>query len=166
MKNLDILCDSLYSTNNYFMKFLSLLVSVFLFTAFAHQPSAAIPVNITITDIKPDKNGVVIISIYKVAENFPYKPYETVKVDKSTMVGGILTYDFKVSAAGKYAISLLDDLNENDDMDYNFFGIPKEGYGFSNDAGPRGFSPPNFEDAAFEVGENGTNITTKMKYFL
>jgi uncharacterized protein (DUF2141 family) len=38
-------------------------------------------------------------------------------------------------------------------MDNNFFGIPKEQYGFSNNARAL-FGPPNFEDASFVL--NGT----------
>jgi len=148
------------------MKTLSLFLSIILFTAFAPKPAEDIPVTINITDIRADENGVIIISIYKTPENFPYEPYEVFKVEKSKVVNGTLLHTFKVATEGQYAISLLDDSNENNDMDTNFIGIPKEGYGFSNDAGPRGFSPPTFDDAAFSVETNGVNITAKMNYFL
>ena len=35
-------------------------------------------------------------------------------------------------------------------MDRNFFGVPKEQYGFSNDA-KGSFVPPSFKDASFTV---------------
>jgi uncharacterized protein (DUF2141 family) len=55
--------------------------------------------------------------------------------------------------AGKYAVAAYVDNNKNGRQDKNFLGIPKEIYGFSNDA--RGmFGPPDFAAAAFDIGEN------------
>ena len=55
--------------------------------------------------------------------------------------------------AGKYAVAVYVDNNKNGRQDKNFLGIPKEIYGFSNDA--RGmFGPPDFAAAAFDIGEN------------
>jgi len=54
---------------------------------------------------------------------------------------------------GKYAVAAYVDNNRNGRQDKNFLGIPKENYGFSNDA--RGmFGPPDFAAAAFDIGEN------------
>jgi uncharacterized protein (DUF2141 family) len=54
---------------------------------------------------------------------------------------------------GKYAVAAYVDNNKNGRQDKNFLGMPKEIYGFSNDA--RGmFGPPDFAAAAFEIGEN------------
>lgn len=51
---------------------------------------------------------------------------------------------------GKYAITVFHDENGNGRLDTGMFGIPKEGYGFSNNA--RGmFGPPSFLDSSFEV---------------
>jgi uncharacterized protein (DUF2141 family) len=55
--------------------------------------------------------------------------------------------------AGKYAVAAYVDNNKNGRQDKNFLGVPKEIYGFSNDA--RGmFGPPDFGEAAFDIGEN------------
>jgi uncharacterized protein (DUF2141 family) len=52
---------------------------------------------------------------------------------------------------GKYAVAAYVDNNKNGRQDKNFMGVPKEIYGFSNNA--RGaFGPPDFSAAAFEVG--------------
>jgi uncharacterized protein (DUF2141 family) len=53
---------------------------------------------------------------------------------------------------GKYAVAAYVDNNKNGKQDKNFLGVPKESYGFSNDA--RGmFGPPDFAEAEFEIGE-------------
>jgi uncharacterized protein (DUF2141 family) len=54
---------------------------------------------------------------------------------------------------GKYAVAAYVDNNRNGRQDKNFLGVPKESYGFSNDARGR-FGPPNFAEAAFDIGEN------------
>lgn len=54
---------------------------------------------------------------------------------------------------GKYAVAAYVDNNRNGRQDKNFLGVPKEIYGFSNDV--RGmFGPPDFAEAAFDIGEN------------
>jgi uncharacterized protein (DUF2141 family) len=54
---------------------------------------------------------------------------------------------------GKYAVGVFVDNNRNGKQDKNFVGVPKEIYGFSNNA--RGtFGTPDFAEAAFDIGEN------------
>ena len=50
---------------------------------------------------------------------------------------------------GTYAVKLYIDENENGKLDTNFFGIPKEQYGFSNNT--KAFGIPKFEAAAFAI---------------
>ena len=59
------------------------------------------------------------------------------------------TYTFELPN-GTYAIGIFVDANYNNEMDRNFFGVPKEQYGFSNDA-KGSFGPPSFKDASFTV---------------
>ena len=65
---------------------------------------------------------------------------------------------------GVYGISVLDDENKDGEMKYNWFGIPKEGYGFSNFY-HTGITKPNFKDFDFIVGEKDKIVQVKMKYF-
>ena len=52
---------------------------------------------------------------------------------------------------GTYAIGVYIDENENEKLDTNFLGIPKEQYGFSNNA--KAFGIPKFESASFQLNE-------------
>ncbi len=62
--------------------------------------------------------------------------------------------------AGEYAVKLFHDKNDNGEMDTNFVGLPKEGYGFSNNVGR--FGPAKYEDARFEVaGDTVIDITLR-----
>lgn len=60
---------------------------------------------------------------------------------------------------GKYAVAVFQDENNNQKMDKNFFGIPKEKYGFS---GRKVFGKPNFYNAMIDV-ENYKTITIAIK---
>ena len=49
---------------------------------------------------------------------------------------------------GQYAIRYYHDEDDNGEMDTGLFGIPKEGYGFSNNARGK-FGPPEFTEWLF-----------------
>ncbi|MNC95537.1 hypothetical protein D3C83_126870 [compost metagenome] len=64
-------------------------------------------------------------------------------------------------ASGSYAIAVLHDENENFKMDTSIIGIPKEGYGVSNNVKGR-FGPPKFADARFRVTE-ASSMTIRIE---
>jgi uncharacterized protein (DUF2141 family) len=54
---------------------------------------------------------------------------------------------------GEYAISLYHDVNDNNTLDTGLFGIPTEGYGFSNNV--KGLmGAPSFEKSKFSLTED------------
>jgi uncharacterized protein (DUF2141 family) len=55
--------------------------------------------------------------------------------------------------SGNYAIAVFQDINNNGKLDKNWFGIPTEPYGFSNDPVIR-FGPPSFNDCLLELTSN------------
>ena len=63
---------------------------------------------------------------------------------------------------GKYAFKYFHDENKNENLDVNWMKIPKEGYGFSNNAKGT-FGPPPFEKTIFEIKEN-TVLKCVTKY--
>jgi uncharacterized protein (DUF2141 family) len=66
---------------------------------------------------------------------------------------------------GIYAIKTFQDENKNEKMDFDWFGIPTERFGFSNDAKPK-FQQPSFDQAKFQIkpGENETTITLRWLF--
>lgn len=106
---------------------------------------------IEISGMKSNK-GSVLVALYKNKEDFLKKRFRgdmaKIKDQKAITV-------FKNLVPGIYAVSLFHDENNNQKMDTNFFGIPKEPYGTSNDA--KGFmGPPKYEDAKFTITKNKT----------
>lgn len=64
--------------------------------------------------------------------------------------------------AGDYAVAAFHDADGDHELGTNIFGIPNEGYGFSNDA--RGFmGPPSFDAAAIAVGGDDDLISIVVK---
>jgi uncharacterized protein (DUF2141 family) len=64
---------------------------------------------------------------------------------------------------GHYGVVVIHDENSNMKLDRNFFGIPKEGFGFSNN--PRVFlAAPSFQAAAVTVHCPSTQIEIKLIY--
>jgi uncharacterized protein (DUF2141 family) len=61
---------------------------------------------------------------------------------------------------GRYAIAVIQDLNENKKLDRNFLKIPKEPYGFS---GSWKSGSASYEEAAIDIEAGGSAITIKLK---
>ncbi|UYZ62523.1 DUF2141 domain-containing protein [Hymenobacter weizhouensis] len=98
---------------------------------------------IEIVNIQKNK-GKVIVAIYKDKSGWLQNPYKTMII---TADENSKTASFNVPY-GKYAVSIFQDINNNDKLDQNFLGIPKEPIGFGNNYKPLGM--PNFESAVVE----------------
>jgi uncharacterized protein (DUF2141 family) len=114
---------------------------------------------ITIKNIKSDK-GNLRAGIFKEKETFLKNATygKVVKAHKNE-----LKIIFDDLPPGTYAISVIHDENENGKLDSNMIGIPKEGFGFANDAMGT-FGPPAFEKASITVETQKVSITITMKY--
>ena len=64
---------------------------------------------------------------------------------------------------GRYALVALHDENSNHKLDKNMFGIPKEGFGFSNNPHVM-LSAPSFDTAAIPVACPTTETTIHLIY--
>ena len=112
------------------------------------------------------KAGEIHIAIYDSAEAFEADRGEKGGAAPGITQGtiemvepGSVTYRYELPP-GTYAIGIFHDANLNNRLDNYFFGVPREQYGFSNNA--RGFmGPPSFEDAAFSV-EGKTEISINL----
>lgn len=89
------------------------------------------------------------------------KNEETVEDRSIKIIDNSCTLIFKDLPRGSYAVRYFHDENGNDELDTNILGIPKEGFGFSNDAFGR-FGPKDFEEWLFPVnGDTEISMTTR-----
>lgn len=63
---------------------------------------------------------------------------------------------------GDYALKVYHDVNGNGRLDFNKVGIPREPYGFSNDARGR-FGPPSFQAARFTLRDSRLVIDVEVR---
>lgn len=105
--------------------------------------------------------GRIGVTVFKSAEGFPSDPAkatmrQAVDVDPRSLDAKLV---FKGIPRGVYAVAVLHDENSNGKMDKNLLGIPKEGYGASNNPAKK-MRPPTFEEAKFnlDVGEKTLEI--------
>ena len=89
----------------------------------AQEETFNLTVNISGLD---SDNGKVMIALYDGEAQFLSKRYKSAMI-KST--DKKVTYIFEGVPKGEYAVSFFHDENDNNKMDTNFIGIPKEDYG-------------------------------------
>ncbi|MBZ0108020.1 MAG: DUF2141 domain-containing protein [Candidatus Scalindua rubra] len=70
-------------------------------------------------------------------------------------------FNFLDILPGKYALAVIHDENVNGKLDTNWLGIPKEGYGFSNDV--KGvLGAPAFSAASFLYDRRDIDLTISL----
>jgi len=80
---------------------------------------------------------------------------EVIKGFSETITDGKCILVIKELKPGKYAFKYFHDENNDEKINTNFMGIPKEGYGFSNNAKGT-FGPPSFDKMVFEITSSDT----------
>ena len=112
-----------------------------------------------------NSRGVVCLKIFSGSQGFPS---ENTNVADQTCVAIDtipLTVTFDDLAFGNYAIALYHDSNGDGQLNRGAFGIPVEGFGFSNNPAIR-MGPAEFEEAMFLWAGANTAITIQMQYSL
>ena len=80
------------------------------------------------------------------------------KVEKK----GSMSVEIDGLEPGKYAFAAFHDLNNNNKLDTNFFGVPTEPYCFSRPSVSK-WRPPTFEEAAFDLSTEGEKLTVELQ---
>jgi uncharacterized protein (DUF2141 family) len=129
-----------------------------------HQDSIPLggELRINLIGIKNNR-GVVLISLFGSPEGYPSDPTKALLKLRIPLNQLQLPVIIKSLKPGSYAVALLHDEDENGKMLTSILGLPKEGYGFSNNViGLSG--PPSFQKASFSVSSTGTTITLRVRY--
>ena len=133
--------------------FLSLL---FTLPAIAND---GVTIKVTVTNI-PGAKGNLLVGLYDDASSFTDKPLpNSPKVPIES--GEDITITLDGVKPGTYAISVIQDLNENGKLDKTILGMPKEPLAFSVITKiPKG--KPKFENCAFTVSEEDVEMTIPL----
>jgi uncharacterized protein (DUF2141 family) len=131
-------------------------------TADQKAAPAGVSLTVRISELDSDK-GRVAVALFASSQDFPDQ--KRASAGKLTRIsGGRASVTFTNLRPGIYAVAVLHDENENSKMDFNFLGMPLEGYGFSNDASAP-FGPPSFAAAAFKLVPRNSFVAIKTRYF-
>lgn len=134
-----------YSITTLAMSVIGSLSMIFILS----QNANAADLTINISDVEQGK-GHVLVALYTGKENYhDGKSLLSAKVKAESKKESVV---FKGLTDGEYAVKMYQDENDNDVFDSNIIGIPKEGYGFSNNVGM--FGSPEYKEAKFTVKDN------------
>jgi uncharacterized protein (DUF2141 family) len=113
-----------------------------------------------------DAQGQVCLSLFSGPTDFPKatSPDFVVKrcAPASTKGTSISLGDLNLKP-GNYAITAFHDANSDSKLNKGAFGIPEEGFGFSNNP-EIGFSAPSFDDTKFKVPNTPSMVQIKFRY--
>lgn len=132
--------------------FKSLLV-IALLSSFSIQKEETYSLTIDVSELRNSK-GTVLFALYNREDAFPdehYKKYFKKLTGK--IVNGASSVTFENLQAGKYAVNILHDEN-NDGKIKKGLILPKEGIGFSNFESIGFSNRPKFSKASFNVQNN------------
>jgi uncharacterized protein (DUF2141 family) len=135
------------------------LITLLILGGTASQPGT-VQVTVRVLDVRSDKGGVVHAALHRApGVGFP-GPTTDGNVDAAPASPELIVV-FRV-VPGTYAAAVHHDANANGRMDSNALGIPREGYGVSNDPRPR-FRAPRFSEAQVRITRD-TTLTLRMAY--
>lgn len=128
----------------------TLFIAMGLLLGMVPAKKEEVTLTVTVGSLR-NENGYIGIALHNGESEFPGDDPFMMKYVEAE--GGSVEVVFKNVPVGEYAIAVMHDENGNEEMDFNSYGMPTEGYGFSNEAmGEQG--PPSFDDAAFDVDED------------
>lgn len=130
----------------------------------AAAPANTVDVDISVTNLR-NTQGVVMACMTNDPDRFPRCRDDAHSYRVTVAASATMTLHFADVLPGTYAIALLHDENENGRADRALTMIPREGFGFSRDAAVR-LGPPDFDDAAFVVGNRPLRQSIRMRYIL
>lgn len=107
---------------------------------------------VTVTGIRSNE-GKLRFALYRTKESFTDSPDQGAAED---IEDGRAEWRLTDLEPGPYAVAIYHDENNDNKFNMNFLGLPKEDYGFSNNARAR-LGPPGWKRVVFEVSA-GTNL--------
>ncbi len=102
---------------------------------------------VRIVGLDPPK-GILRIALYDSKKSYDRRSHP-VRSEAVEVTSSNATVKFDALKPGFYAIMMYHDTNRNNKFD-RIFGLPREQYGFSNNAVP-GLGPPSFDSVKFKV---------------
>ena len=109
--------------------------------------------------------GKIRVALFRDGKGFPNDASTAIHAQAADIDPRILSAQvvFADLPDGVYAVSVFHDENMNERLDKNFMGVPKEGYGASNNPKKK-MGPPNFDEAKFQLSGTEQSVEIKLMY--
>ncbi len=133
-----------------------IIVSMFVCSLFSVKAFSQSKVVANISNLKNDK-GVCRACLFNSPSSFNGETGEPFKCAVVPIKNKTAQVAFSSVPTGTYAMFVFHDTNNNNKMDKNFIGIPKEGYGASKNKLPFA-NAPTFIENQFTVTENNSVV--------
>lgn len=131
--------------------------------AIACAQSSYLGIHVKVLDIR-NSTGAVACALFESPEGFPA---EFLQFATNIMIIKIRDTQARCDSLdippGTYALAVIHDENMDGKLGTNWLGIPREGYGFSNDAKAL-LSAPSFDAASFPYDGQNLDMTIKLNY--
>ena len=121
-----------------------------------------IPIQITIEKVR-NSRGTIKVELYDGTAKNNGKKRKKVARTRVKAQSGETRLCLNAPSQGEYAIALYHDENDNKKLDRNFIGIPREGFGFSNNP-PVRLGLPAQEEMRFRVDYSTAAIRISVVY--
>ncbi len=107
-------------------------------------------------------SGVIWVGLYDSSETFLDKEKAILTRVEINQTGTVSLWIPDLYYGGDYAIAVLHDLNNNGDLDRNFFGIPTEPFAFSGHI-YSSWRAPRFEEVKFRFDSSHNSLQLSLK---
>lgn len=144
------------------MKYLSafvLLLALMSFTSPEKSPEGNVSLKLKVTNLQAEGKNI-LVGIFKSGDDFPEGEASINKVIRPKGLTAQATWTD--IPAGKYVVAVFQDLNGNGELDTNFFGVPKEPYGFSRNFEPSLSDRPTFGKCSTNLNEAQNSLEIKL----
>jgi uncharacterized protein (DUF2141 family) len=137
--------------------------SIFLVgIALSLLPLSTYAANLTVVvDGLRNANGTVRLELDGSEAAWNDKAAATAKGNVQAATGSI-SYTFRNVSPGTYGLGVYQDEDNSGKLRTNLFGVPKEGYGFSNN--PSVMRMPTFQEVQFAVAQQDKTVVIHLKH--
>jgi len=104
--------------------------------------------------------GVLRTALFRGSEGFPGKDEQAIGRLVAPASTGPVTFLFKDIPPGEYAAAVLHDEDNNGKMNSNWLGMPREGYGTSNNPEGR----PKYKKSRFDMASRTLRMEIRLVY--
>jgi uncharacterized protein (DUF2141 family) len=150
--------DGSQETETEEMKTLIAFVLSLLLTVSVQAESGQVgELTLVVKNVVPSQ-GEVRIALFDSKKTYTKTPVHAAVVK---VKNGAAEWSVNELKPGEFAIALYHDANGDGKMNKNIIGLPKEDYGFSNNASGK-FGPPSWRKAKFTVSRGTTKHTINL----